>query len=232
LDFGVYVLLDPRFTMGRELAWVAREAVAGGATALQLHIKGAGDRDYLSRARELVVVARACGVPLIINDRPDLAAAAGADGVHLGQDDFPVGPARELLGPSPVIGASCDTVEETLAAASQGADYVGVGPVFPTASKQDAGPVMGLDGFAAVAVRAPLPVVAIGGISEANAEDLIRAGAAGVAVVSHICSAQDVRAACATLREAVERGRAHPFIQGRNLPSPRPRQVPDQLIVG
>ncbi|OGS69699.1 MAG: thiamine-phosphate diphosphorylase [Firmicutes bacterium RBG_13_65_8] len=194
--------------MGRDLLWVAREAIAGGATALQLHIKGAAGREYLSRARELLEVARSGGVPLIINDRPDIAAAAGADGVHLGQDDFPVGPARALLGPGPVIGASCDTAEETLAAAREEADYVGVGPVFSTASKQDAGPVMGLDGFAAVAMRALLPVVAIGGISPANAGAAVRAGAAGVAVISCVCAAQDVRAACGELREAVERARA------------------------
>jgi len=207
LDLGLYVLLDPRFTLGRGLEFVAVEAVAGGATALQLHLKGVSGKEYLEAADRLVRICRTCGVPLIVNDRADVAASAGAAGAHLGQDDFPVMRARALFGPGLILGASCDTLADVRAAAAAGADYAGVGPVFPTSSKDDAGPVLGLDGLGIVASQSPVPVVAIGGIGPDNAEAVIRAGAAGVAVLSAVCAAPDIRAACATLRAAVDRAR-------------------------
>lgn len=208
IDLGLYVLLDPWHTCGRDLPSVAREAVDGGATVLQLRLKGAGGKEYVQAAEQLVELCAGRGVPLIVNDRADVAAAAGAAGAHLGQDDLPISLARAVFGPGMLLGASCDTLAEVEAAARDGADYAGLGPVFPTSSKADAGPVLGLDGCAAVAAEAPIPVVAIGGIGPDNAEAVIRAGAAGVAVLSAVCAAASVRAACEALREAVERGRA------------------------
>lgn len=204
---------------------VAAEAVEGGATAIQLHMKDAAGREYVETALKLVELCRPRGVPVVVNDRPDVAAAAGAAGAHLGQDDLPVGRTRAVFGPRMLLGVSCDTPAEIESAARDGADYAGLGPIYPTSSKHDAGPVLGLERFAATVARSPIPVVAIGGIVAGNAEAVVAAGAAGVAVLSAACSAPDVRAACAKLREAVERGRARKTCtatggQARKEPTP------------
>ena len=208
IDLSVYVLLDPRYTRGRELDWVAGEALAGGATALQLHLKDGGASEWLRWAGLIMPLCRRAGAALIINDRADVAAAAGADGVHLGQDDLPVAAARQLLGPEPLIGVSADTMAEIRGGYADGADYCGLGPVYPTTSKSDAGPVIGPMEFTRLVRAAPLPIVGIGGITAANAAQLTGAGAAGVAVIAAVTSAPDPREACRRLGEAVQRGRA------------------------
>lgn len=186
----------------RGMAPVVREAVAGGVTAVQLRDPAATARQLREAAGVLLDVLAGTGVPLFVNDRLDVALAAGAQGTHLGQDDLPVAEARRLAGPGHLLGwsAADETELAPLAGWPEGTvDYVGVGPVRATPTKPDAGQPVGLDGLARACRHTPLPCVAIGGIDATNAHQAVAAGAAGVAVVSAICAAPDPRAAAAEL---------------------------------
>lgn len=176
----------------------ATAAVNGGATCVQLRLKDVAARDLVGVARELI---RAVGVPVIVNDRADVAIAAGAAGVHLGADDVPVSAIRAIAPKGFVIGASVGSDAEVRLAA--GADYVGVGPVFGTTSKNDAGDPIGLDEFIRLSTATGLPTVAIGGITAANALSAIQAGAAGIAVISSIFGATDPLVAARELASAI-----------------------------
>ncbi|MBC7346708.1 MAG: thiamine phosphate synthase [Clostridia bacterium] len=200
----LYVIVDAATCRGRPLAAVTAEALAGGAQIIQLRAKEWSTRRLLEEGRAILDLCRRYGVPLLVNDRVDVAWALGADGVHLGQDDFPLPLARRLLGAGKIIGLSVDTEEEALAAAAAGADYVSLGPIFPTATKEDAGPVVGLEGLARVRRVLTLPLVAIGGINRENAAAVLAAGADAVAVISAVVGAVDVRAATAALRALLE----------------------------
>jgi len=202
-DLRVYVITHAGFR-GRSHEDVARAAVAGGATALQLRDKESAGRALVGTARRLVALANPAGVPVVVNDRVDVALAAGADGVHVGEDDLPVADARRLLGPERIVGASAGTVEEARRAEQEGADYLGVGPVFPTATKADAGEAIGLDGLRKIVAAVRVPVVGIGGITVENAAQVVLAGAAGVAVVSAVAGADDMVEATRRLRQAVD----------------------------
>lgn len=178
----------------------AAEAVAGGATMVQLRLKD-------EPARRLVEVARALvarlAVPVVVNDRVDVALAAGAAGVHVGADDVPPSAIRPFVPAGFLIGASVTRAADLPSLA--GADYAGIGPVFPTLSKADAAPVMGLAEFAALAARARIPSIAIGGVDATNAADVVRAGATGVAVIRAVFGSDDPRAAARELRRAIGR---------------------------
>lgn len=176
----------------------ATAAVQGGATCVQLRLKDVAARDLVGVARELI---RAVGVPVIVNDRADVAIAAGAAGVHLGTDDVPVSAIRAIAPKGFLIGASVGSDAEVLLAA--GADYAGVGPVFATSSKSDAGNPIGLLEFARLSAATGLPTVAIGGITATNALSAIQAGAAGIAVISSIFGAIDPLAAAQDLASAI-----------------------------
>ncbi len=202
----VYVVTDPALTAGRPMLDVCREALSSGATALQLRDEKAGTRQLLAQAVELKKLADLHRALFIVNDRADVARAAKAHGLHVGQDDLPIAEARAILGPDAVIGASVRTPDEARAARAAGADYLAASPVFVTPTKTDTEAPIGLDGVAALRAATDLPLVAIGGIHAGNAEDVAVAGADGVAVVSAVMAAPDVRAACVALREAVERG--------------------------
>lgn len=202
-DLRVYVITHAGFR-GRSHEDVARAAVAGGATALQLRDKESPGRALVATARRLVALANPAGVPVVVNDRVDVALAAGADGVHVGEDDLPVADARRLLGPERIVGASAGTVEAARRAEQEGADYLGVGPVFPTATKTDAGEAIGLDGLRKIVAAVRVPVVGIGGITVENAGQVVLAGAAGVAVVSAVAGADDMVEATRRLRQAVD----------------------------
>lgn len=204
VDYRLYVILDPRFAEGRPLAEVAAEAIAGGATLLQLRDKEATSRTLLAKAEAILARARPAGVPLIVNDRVDIAWAAGADGVHLGPDDLPPRQARALLGPERLIGVSAGTVEEAQAAAAEGADYLGTGAVYGTQSKADAGAAVGPARLTAVKAAAGLPVVAIGGVHVENAAEAIAHGADGVAVITAVVGRPDIVAAARQLRAVVD----------------------------
>ena len=203
LDLRVYVITDRSFR-GRTHEQVAGAALRGGAPAVQLRDKQATGRELLQWARQLRDLTRAAGVLFLVNDRVDVALAVHADGVHVGQEDVPVADARQLMGPGRVVGASAGNVEEALQAEQASADYLGVGPVFPTATKPDAGEAIGVDGLRRIVQAVRLPGVAIGGITADNAGQAIRAGAVGVAVISAVAAADEMVAATRQLREAVD----------------------------
>ena len=174
---------------------------------VQVRDPGAKAGALVETARALVAALAPFGVPLIVNDRPDVALAAGAAGVHLGQDDLPVAAARAILGPDAIIGLSITHVDQAADVAWDLVDHVGAGPVFATATKADAAPPLGLAGLAEVCARALKPVVAIGGIDLSRAPSCLHAGAAGVAIVSAIASAPDPEAAARAFAEIAEQGR-------------------------
>ena len=175
-------------------------AAHGGATCIQLRLKDVPARDLVGLARELV---RAVGVPVIVNDRADVAIAAGAAGVHLGADDVPAKAIRSFAPEGFIIGASVGSDDEVITAA--GADYVGIGPVFATASKRDAGTAIGVAEFARLSVATGLPAVAIGGVTVANARIVMEAGAAGIAAIASVFGATDPRVAAKELASAIGR---------------------------
>ncbi|MBK6767492.1 MAG: thiamine phosphate synthase [Ardenticatenales bacterium] len=201
-DLRLYVILDPALTRGRPVAAVASAAIAGGATFLQVRAKGATTRQLIALVDAVQAVASPHGVPVIVNDRADVAFACGAAGVHLGPDDLPPAAARRLLGPGALVGCSAGTPDEAIGAARDGADYVGTGDVFGTTSKPDADAPIGLAGLAAVVAAATIPVVAIGGVTAMNARHALAAGAAGVAVLGAVGLADDPERAARAIRDA------------------------------
>lgn len=205
LDLRLYVLIDPEHLRGRPPADVAAAALRGGATVLQVRAKRASTHDFLALTETVLAVARPAGVPVVVNDRVDVAVAAGADGAHVGADDLPPRAARAILGPGAWLGCSAATAAAAVAAWEGGADHLGAGDVFGTATKLDADAPIGTAGLAAIVAATPLPVVAIGGVTAANAAAAVRAGAAGVAVISAVTLADDVEAAARALRAAVDR---------------------------
>lgn len=202
-DLSVYLLAGPGDTRGRPLREVVLAAVAGGATAVQLRWKEHTTRAFVEEARALVAELRPRGVPVIVNDRVDVALAAGADGVHVGQDDMHPEDVRRLVGEDLLVGLSVTSAADARALDPALVDYAGVGPVFATGSKPDAAPPLGLDGTReAVALLGAVPAVAIGGITLENARAVMDTGVGGLAVISAICAADDPRAAATALAAA------------------------------
>lgn len=206
VDWSVYVITDRRVAGERDLLAVMQAAIEGGATVVQLRDKHATTRKLLEFGGALQRLTRSAGIPLIINDRVDVALALDADGVHLGDDDMPPELARRLLGPDRLLGVSADSVEGAQRAEQAGADYLGVGDIFGTSTKPDAGEPIGLEKLAVIAKSVKIPVVGIGGVTLTNAPAVIRAGAAGVAVISAVLGAADPAAAARALRSALENG--------------------------
>ena len=182
------------------MADVVAAAVRGGVSCVQLREKNLSTRKFLAKALMLKKLLAPHGVPLVINDRIDIALACDAEGVHLGQSDLPVDKARRLLPPGIFIGLSVETLDEVLHSATLPLDYLGVSPIFSTPTKTDTKNAWGLDGLAAVRAATQLPLVAIGGIHVGNAREVLRAGADSLAIVSVICAADDPRGAAANLR--------------------------------
>ena len=172
-------------------AALAAAALAGGADVVQMRDKVSTTRFALEAARAVAELCRKWHRPLIINDRIDVALGMDAEGVHLGDDDLPIEIARSLLGPERIIGSSADTVSEVDRRVKSGADYVGIGPIFETTSKGDAGPVLGLDGLAEVVKRTSIPLIAIGGITLENVSEVLQTGVYGIAVLSAVCQNSD-----------------------------------------
>lgn len=196
---GIYLVADSDTLPGPALAAAVAAALEAGVRLVQYRRKGALTRAAVAEARALKALCARHGAPLIVNDRADLAALAGADGVHLGQDDLPVAEARAVLGPNAWVGVSCHSVAEARTAARDGADYLGFGAVFGTRTKADAGPARGTDALAEVCRSVGLPVFGIGGISRANVAQVRTAGAAGAAVISAVLGAKDPGTAAADL---------------------------------
>lgn len=207
----LYLVTDQSLMRGRPLADVVAAAVQGGVSCVQLREKNLSARDFLAQALMLKKLLAPQRVPLVINDRIDIALACGAEGVHLGQSDLPVAQARQLLPPQVFIGWSVETMSDVLQSATLPLDYLGVSPVFATPTKTNTGTAWGLEGLALVRAATALPLVAIGGMHAGNARQVLRAGADGLAVVSALCAADDPQAAAAGLRllcdEALRVGR-------------------------
>lgn len=199
---GLYAIVDPERAGPHGAEALAEAVLRGGCAVLQLRAKATARGPLLTLARRLRARARAAGVPFVVNDHADVACLVGADGLHLGQDDLPVPEARRLVGDRP-IGVSTHDLGQIDAAVAAGADLVGFGPVFPTTSKARPDPVVGLEGLAEACRRAPVPVVAIGGLDLERAREAARAGAALVAVISALTAAADPEAAAAALHLAV-----------------------------
>ncbi|MCE4542087.1 MULTISPECIES: thiamine phosphate synthase [unclassified Caballeronia] len=209
-DLSLYLVLDPVQCGGHDAALaVARAALEGGATLVQLRAPEWHKRAWFDLARELAPLARAHGVPFVVNDHVDVALAVGADGVHIGQRDLPAEIARRLLGPDALIGLSVSNLDETAEADARAGivDYLGAGPVYATPTKTDASAPCGIDGLAAIRAATRLPTVAIGGIQAHNAAEVMRAEPAGLAVVSAICKAPDPREAAASLAATIAQSR-------------------------
>lgn len=197
----LYAIVDPLDT-GRAPVELALAMLAGGARLLQLRLKTATSGELLAVARAIRPHARRAGALLVVNDRPDVARAAEADGVHLGQDDVPISAARAMLPPGGFVGLSTHDLAQARAGAAAGADYLGVGPVFATGSKTDALSPGGLDLVRAVRAATPIPLVAIGGITPDTAPEVRRAGADAVAMIAALVRAPDVAAG---IRDALAR---------------------------
>ena len=194
MDFTLYLVTDCRWLGERTLWDSVGEAIRGGATLVQLREKKISSKEYLELAQRVKEVTDRQHIPLIINDRIDIALAIDADGVHLGPEDLPVTLARKLLGDGKIIGASAASVDEALLFQAKGADYLGVGAVFPTATKRGTEKV-GLEDLRGIKSAVHIPVVAIGGINAENAKPVMETGVDGVAVVSAIMAQTDIREA-------------------------------------
>ncbi|MFC5420537.1 thiamine phosphate synthase [Bosea eneae] len=209
VDITLYGIVDPQIAKGRSMADMARAAVEGGATLIQLRAKTETTREMVREARAIRSALHGTNVPLLINDRVDVALASGADGVHLGADDMKLVDARRLLGPRAIIGATLKHESELPELASAKIDYACIGGVFATTHKDNAGAALGVDGLkalrqAAARVLGALPIAAIAGITAANAGSVIAAGADGVAVIGALFGGDDISEAARDLRLAIE----------------------------
>ena len=198
----LYAVTDSRWLNGSSLAAAVEKALAGGVTCLQLREKHLPFDEFLRTAKEIKTLCKNYHVPFIVDDNLDIALACDADGLHIGQNDMPAAKARELLGPDKILGVSTQTVEQAVIACQDGADYLGVGAVFPTGTKTDAVEVP-LDTLKAITAAVDIPVVAIGGIGADNIPQLSGTGIAGAAVVSAIFAQEDIKKAAAKLRQLI-----------------------------
>ncbi len=199
----LYAVTDRHWLNGRSLHEVVKESLDGGATFIQLREKNLNEADFLAEAMDLQALCREYGVPFVVNDNVDIAIAMNADGVHVGQSDMEAGNVREKLGPDKIIGVSAQTVEQAIRAEQRGADYLGVGAVFPTGSKDDAEEVS-FETLKAICEAVSIPVIAIGGITQQNVSQLGGSGICGVAVISAIYGQADIPDAARKLRLATE----------------------------
>jgi thiamine-phosphate pyrophosphorylase len=209
IDLRLNAIVDPERAGGRSLAELTRLAVAGGATLIQLRDKHGSTRAMIEQARAIKAMLAGTGVPLVINDRADVAVAADADGLHVGPSDMPAAEGRRLLGPAAIIGLSIKSVAQADAAPLEVIDYAGIGGVYATTSKDNPDPPIGVGGLAAIvaalrARRRDFPVCGIAGIDASNAREVIEAGANGVAVISALSMAPDPQAAARELRTLVD----------------------------
>ncbi|MGG1314580.1 MULTISPECIES: thiamine phosphate synthase [Cohnella] len=205
-DFRLYAITGEQFHPGRDLIEVMEEAILGGVDIIQLRDKKSGKDELLRKAKALRELTRRHGVTFIVNDHIDIALEADADGVHLGQGDMPLPEARKIVGDK-IIGISTHAIEEALLAERQGADYIGVGPVFPTKTKEDVVAPVTVSYVREVAQRIRIPFVAIGGIKLHNVDEVIRAGATRICAVSEIVGSRDVRGTCQAFLRKLEQGR-------------------------
>jgi thiamine-phosphate pyrophosphorylase len=203
IDYSLYLVTDRGLARGRSNFEIVIAAVRGGASVVQLREKDCSTREFIEQGLELKKFLKGHGVPLIINDRVDVAQAVQADGVHLGQNDMPLGLAKKILGASMIIGISAESLPDAIEAEKGGADYLGVSPIYVTSTKTDTAPALGLEGLREIRKAVRLPLVGIGGLNTGNAAEVIRNGADGVAVVSAIVAADDPETAAGDLKKII-----------------------------
>ncbi len=207
VDYHIYLVTDTDCLQGRELMPAVEEALQGGVTLVQYRNKDMGGGAMYAEALQLKLLCDRYAVPLIINDRLDVAMAVGAAGVHLGQEDLPCAVARRILGPDYLVGVSAHNPEEALRAVADGADYLGCGAVFGSTTKTNVR-TLGLEGLAAIRQAVDLPMVGIGGVKLANYDQVLATGADGAAIISGILGAQDIRRQVELFRKTYEQARS------------------------
>ncbi|MBU5299689.1 thiamine phosphate synthase [Clostridium sporogenes] len=199
LNYELYLITDRRFLKGRELKKVVEDAILGGVTIVQVREKDISTREFYNVAKEVKEVTDHYKVPIIINDRLDIAQAINAHGVHLGQKDMQLDIARRILGKDKIIGISVGNIKEALEAENNGADYLGIGTIFPTGSKKDVDAIIGIDGLSKIKNNISIPSVAIGGINKTNFKDVLNTGIEGISVISAILDEDDINIAANNL---------------------------------
>ncbi len=205
----LYVITDESVAGGLSHAEIALRAIEGGADVIQLRDKACGPRDLCRIGRVIREITRKTGTLFIVNDRLDVALSCSADGIHLGQDDMRAGTARQIAPPGFIIGVSVGTLEEAIRAVQEGADYLALSPVFSTTSKNDAGPGRGLEALREIRRNTSIPVIAIGGVNPGNVDDVIAAGADGIAVISAVVGSPDITAAARDLKEIIQKSKVN-----------------------
>jgi len=204
-DPSLYLVTDPGLSMGRPIEYIVEQAIKGGATMVQLREKDVSTLDFVNRAVHLKMLLSPYNVPLIINDRLDVALAADADGLHIGQQDMPYAIARKILGKHKIIGLSVETIEQAREANNLDVDYIGLSPIFVTGTKPELVHAFGFEGIREIAAFTKHTMVAIGGINAQNAADVLNAGAHGLALVSAISSANYPMKAAMEIRLIIDR---------------------------
>ncbi|MFU0825063.1 thiamine phosphate synthase [Clostridium sp.] len=195
INYKLYLITDRSFLNGRSLKDCVEAAIKGGVTLVQVREKDASTREFYKIAKEVKEITSKYNVPLLINDRIDIALAVNAEGVHLGQSDMPIGLARKILGEDKIIGISANTLEEALEAQNAGADYLGLGPVFYTGTKKDIDEPIGIHGLKEITENIRIPSVAIGGINKENAKSVLETGVNGISVISAILRSENIEKA-------------------------------------
>jgi thiamine-phosphate pyrophosphorylase len=207
IDYSLYLVTDRGLSRGRTTLEIVTAAVSGGVTCVQLREKTASTLEFIREALKLKDYLRSVTVPLIINDRLDVALAVGADGVHLGRKDMPLAMARAIVDDRMTIGISVESLEDAVAAEKGGADYLGVSPIYTTPTKTDTAPALGVAGLRTIRQAVRLPLIGIGGLNPGNAAEIIQNGADGVAVVSAIVAAEDPMQAARNLKRVIAKAR-------------------------
>lgn len=208
IDYSLYLVTDRGLSLGRTTLELVEAAVLGGVTCVQLREKTCSSREFIEQALCLKTFLKAEQIPLIINDRIDIAQAVGADGVHLGQSDMPFSMAKAILKDTMIIGISAESLEDAIQAEKEGADYIGVSPIYKTPTKTDTAPPLGLAGIRKIRQRVKIPLVGIGGLNDGNVGEVIKNGADGVAVVSAIVSSESPENAARNLKKIIQEAKA------------------------
>lgn len=204
IDYSLYLIIDRSFLNGRNLKKCIEDAIKGGVTLIQIREKDASTREFFEVAKEIQEITSKYNIPLIINDRVDIALTIDADGVHLGQNDMPIALARKILGPDKIIGISAGNLKEAMEAQNNGADYVGLGPVFYTGTKKDADDPIGLHRLKDIVQNITIPSVAIGGINKENTTSILEAGVDGISVISAILGSENIEKASEELSRIIK----------------------------
>jgi len=207
IDYSLYLVTDRSLSRGRSTLEIVKAGVAGGVTCVQLREKNCSTLEFIKEALSVKEYLKENNIPLIINDRVDVAQAVEADGVHLGQTDMPLTTAKGILKGSMIIGISAESLKDAIQAEKDGADYIGISPIFSTPTKTDTASPLGLEGLKEISRVVSLPKVAIGGLNKKNAGEVILSGANGIAVVSAIVSADDPQKAAEKLSYIIKKAR-------------------------